>query len=141
MLDEGLELVTAVWSGARVEHAGEHYRVTGVRFGPTPVQQPLPVWVAAIWPAPRPLKRARRWQGVFPLGLPRPAAVPDLRAKVGDGKDIVVVADHHPAAEWERAGATWWLRDVAAGGPIGAVRQLIDAGPPRTPGAAENGPG
>ena len=103
-----------------MEHAGHHYRVTGVRFGPSPVQQPLPVWVAAIWPTVRPLKRARRWQGEFPIGLPGPDAVADLRQIFGGGKDIVVLADDHPASEWERAGATWWLRDVAAGGSFTA---------------------
>lgn len=140
MLDEGLELLTALWSGARVEHAGEHYRVTSIRFAPTPVQQPLPVWVAAIWPTTRPLQRARRWQGVFPLGLPGPKTVADVIATIGQGKDIVVLADHHPASEWDTAGATWWLRAIPAGGPISDLLALIDAGPPRTPGTAQGTP-
>jgi len=75
MLDEGLDLLAALWSGELVRHAGPYYRVEGVRFVPVPVQQPLPVWVAAIWPSRRPLRRASRWQGVVPLALPGPGAL------------------------------------------------------------------
>lgn len=131
MLDEGLDLVTALWSGAPVHHAGEHYRVDGVRFEPTPVQRPLPVWAAAIWPSRRPLQRAARWHGVFPLGLPGPGAVAEITRVVGRGKDIAVPADQHPAREWDKAGATWWLQRVPPDRPASDPEALIDAGPPR----------
>ena len=72
MLDEGLEVIDAAWSGAPVHHAGEYYRVDGITFHPVPVQRPLPVWVAATWPHQRPLRRAARWQGVVPERLPGP---------------------------------------------------------------------
>jgi alkanesulfonate monooxygenase SsuD/methylene tetrahydromethanopterin reductase-like flavin-dependent oxidoreductase (luciferase family) len=131
MLDEGLDLLAALWTGSTVHHAGAHYQLGGVRFAPTPVQKPLPVWVAAIWPHRRPFRRARRWQGVFPLGLPGPEAVADIAGTVGHDTDIVVVGDDHPAAEWAAAGAAWWLQRVEPDEPVDDLVALVDAGPPR----------
>jgi alkanesulfonate monooxygenase SsuD/methylene tetrahydromethanopterin reductase-like flavin-dependent oxidoreductase (luciferase family) len=130
MLDEGLELITALWSGAPVHHAGQYYRVGGIRFQPVPVQRPLPVWVAAVWPHPRPLRRAARWQGVFPARLPGPEALAEIIRVVGPGREIAIRADERPARDWARAGATWWLRSPEPGAAISDLEALIDGGPP-----------
>jgi alkanesulfonate monooxygenase SsuD/methylene tetrahydromethanopterin reductase-like flavin-dependent oxidoreductase (luciferase family) len=132
MLDEGLELISAAWSGAPVQHAGKHYLVDGVAFAPVPVQQPLPIWVGATWPHRRPLQRAARWQGVFPQRVPGPEALAVVRQVVGPDLDIAVASDDHPARDWATAGATWWLRGLPADAKIRAVEALIDAGPPDT---------
>jgi len=130
LLDEGLELIADLWSGAPVHHAGEHFRVDGVAFRPIPRQRPLPVWVAAVWPHRRPLRRAARWQGVFPARLPGPEALAEISRAVGPDRDIVVRADGRPARDWARAGATWWLRALPADGAVGEIEALIDGGPP-----------
>jgi alkanesulfonate monooxygenase SsuD/methylene tetrahydromethanopterin reductase-like flavin-dependent oxidoreductase (luciferase family) len=130
MLDEGLGLLSALWSGEPVHHTGEHYTVDGVRFQPTPIQRPLPIWVGAVWPSRRPLHRAARWQGVFPLALPGPKEVGEIRRIVGPGKDIAVEADDRPTKEWERNGVTWWLRRLPSDGSVRSLEALIDAGPP-----------
>ena len=68
MLDEGLEVLTGLWSGEPFSYHGEHYQITEARFLPVPLQQPrIPIWVAATWPNKRPFRRAARWDGVFPL--------------------------------------------------------------------------
>lgn len=131
MLDEGLELLSACWSGESVNHVGTHYRVEEIRLQPTPVQRPLPIWVGAIWPSRRPLHRAARWQGVFPLAMPGPEAVGKIRTAIGPEKDIAIEGDLRPPEEWEEHGATWWLRRLPQEGPLGHVEGLIDAGPPR----------
>lgn len=47
-LDEGLKVLTGLWSGERFSFSGEHYRVTDARFVPPPVQQPrIPIWVGS----------------------------------------------------------------------------------------------
>ena len=70
MLDESLEILAAAWSGELVHHRGEHYIVDGMRFLPRPVQRPgVPVWVAGYYGKRRPVRRAARHQGFFPLGL------------------------------------------------------------------------
>src|SRR4051794_9912329 len=68
LLDDGLEQVLAYWGGG---------------FEPRPVQQPrIPVWVASRWPNRRPLRRAARFDGVFPIDLPGPEALAELVAEV-----------------------------------------------------------
>ncbi len=68
MLDEGLELITGIWTGEPFGFAGDHYQMAESTFVPPPVQTPrVPVWVAATWPNRRPFRRAARWDGVFPL--------------------------------------------------------------------------
>jgi alkanesulfonate monooxygenase SsuD/methylene tetrahydromethanopterin reductase-like flavin-dependent oxidoreductase (luciferase family) len=70
MLDESLEVLAAAWSGEPVHHRGEHYTVDGMLFLPRPVQRPgVPVWVAGYYGKPRPMRRAARHQGFFPLEL------------------------------------------------------------------------
>jgi alkanesulfonate monooxygenase SsuD/methylene tetrahydromethanopterin reductase-like flavin-dependent oxidoreductase (luciferase family) len=131
MLDEALDLITALWSGQPIHHHGQHFQAEGVRFEPTPVQRPLPIWVGAVWPSHRPLRRAARWQGVFPLGLPGPEAVGEIRRSIGPVGEIAVEAGDYPSAEWERNGATWWFRRLPSDGSIGDLEGLIDVGPPR----------
>ena len=139
MLDEALDLLVAIWSGEPVHHTGTHYRVDGVRFLPRPVSRPrIPIWVAVVWPHRRPLARAARWDGVFPLEL----TPPDLRAllrDVGEHRrgpatpfDVVVVAtDQHAPAEWAAAGATWLLHRFEADADPEQVRRALAAGPPK----------
>jgi alkanesulfonate monooxygenase SsuD/methylene tetrahydromethanopterin reductase-like flavin-dependent oxidoreductase (luciferase family) len=68
LLDEGLAQLASYWQG---------------EFEPAPVQSPrIPVWVAARWPNRRPVRRAARWNGLFPIELPGPEALADLAAAV-----------------------------------------------------------
>ena len=129
MLDEGLEVIASLWAGEEMHHSGEHYTVEGVRFRPAPVQSPLPVWVAAVWPNRRPLRRAASWQGVVPLRLPGPEALEEVLSIIGPGKDVCVKGDGHPARSWEEAGATWMLHELERDWPVSRVEALLDIGP------------
>ncbi|MCX5264276.1 LLM class flavin-dependent oxidoreductase [Streptomyces sp. NBC_00199] len=81
MLDESLEILTAAWSGAPVHHRGPHYTVDGVSFLPRPVQRPgVPVWAAGFPGNVRPLRRAARHDGFFPVNLERPDQLADAVA-------------------------------------------------------------
>jgi alkanesulfonate monooxygenase SsuD/methylene tetrahydromethanopterin reductase-like flavin-dependent oxidoreductase (luciferase family) len=122
LLDQGLDRLTAYWGG---------------EFEPPPVQRPrIPVWVAGRWPKRRPLKRAARWDGFFPIELPGPDALAELteeiRARRGDHDpfDIVVDVEAGRAIEpWEAAGATWVLTSFESSPRLGEVRDAIAAGP------------
>jgi alkanesulfonate monooxygenase SsuD/methylene tetrahydromethanopterin reductase-like flavin-dependent oxidoreductase (luciferase family) len=116
LLDEGLERLDAYWRG---------------EFKPRPVQQPrIPVWVAARWPHRRPLARAARWDGLFPIDLPDPDALAQMAAEIapGDGYDLVVT---NPAGTdpdpWIEAGATWCLTGFGPQPTVAEVREAIDA--------------
>ena len=65
--------------GEPVHHRGEHYTVDGMRFLPRPVQRPgVPVWVAGFYGKPRPLRRAARHQGFFPVNLEHPEQLAEI---------------------------------------------------------------
>jgi alkanesulfonate monooxygenase SsuD/methylene tetrahydromethanopterin reductase-like flavin-dependent oxidoreductase (luciferase family) len=51
------------------QHEGQHFHLRDAHFLPAPVQTPrIPIWVGGFWPNKSPLRRAARWDGVFPLG-------------------------------------------------------------------------
>jgi alkanesulfonate monooxygenase SsuD/methylene tetrahydromethanopterin reductase-like flavin-dependent oxidoreductase (luciferase family) len=139
MLDEALEVVTALWSGDEVRHEGAHYIAGGVTFEPTPLQRPrVPVWVAGRWPYRKPLHRAARYDGYFPIDLEAPGQLAELVGELHErrtsGSPVDVVVEGWPGddpAPWAAEGATWWLVrfspfEVRAAG----VRRVIGTGPP-----------
>src|SRR5579875_1447387 len=81
LLDEGLAIVRAAWTGEPVTHDGPHHHLDGVTFLPTPLQPHVPVWVATERPRGRPVRRAAGCDGVFPVGLP-PEKAPELMAEI-----------------------------------------------------------
>jgi alkanesulfonate monooxygenase SsuD/methylene tetrahydromethanopterin reductase-like flavin-dependent oxidoreductase (luciferase family) len=123
LLDEGLEELSRYWAG---------------EFKPPPIQQPrIPVWVAGRWPNRRPLRRAARWDGFFPIDLTGPddlavfaEELAELRA--GESNPFDLVAEIDPGgdpAPWEAAGATWVLTSFDRRAALGEVRDAIEAGP------------
>jgi len=137
MLDEGLEVLTGLLSGHEVDYRGEHFTVDRVAYRPQPVQEHLPIWLAARWPNRRPLRRAARYDGVYVIDVtPADAAaavavIDEIRAGDLEGFDVVV---HDRAgadpAPWRVAGATWLLTtfDPFAVTPA-EVRSAIARGP------------
>ncbi len=114
LLDEGLETLAGYWDGGLL---------------PPPVQRPrIPVWVAARYPNRRPVRRAARWDGLFPIDLPGPEALAELVAEVParDGYDVIASvpldADLGP---WEEAGATWCLTEFGPSPTAAEVRAAI----------------
>jgi alkanesulfonate monooxygenase SsuD/methylene tetrahydromethanopterin reductase-like flavin-dependent oxidoreductase (luciferase family) len=139
ILDEGLEVLTALLSGNEVNHRGPHLTAAGVQFRPIPVRGHLPIWVAARWPNPRPLQRAARFDGVFVIDVTPPdlpkvvSSIAAARAAGVERFDVVVNDEVGADAEqWARAGATWLLtRFDQFTVDADVVRRAIAAGPPR----------
>ena len=143
MLDEGLAILTAAWSGEPVQHQGEHYTVDGMRFLPRPVQLPgVPVWVAGFYGKPKPLRRAARYQGFFPVNLEHPdqlaeivAELTALRRQAGrdpaESFDVVAaLPPHADSAPYRAAGATWWVVDFPGDAvSVDLVRAVIRGRP------------
>src|SRR6266699_998594 len=137
MLDESLEILTAAWSGRPVHHHGPHYTVDGIQFLPRPAQRPgVPVWAAGLAGNVKPLRRAARYQGFFPVNLGHadqlaeavaaiagldPAAPYDIAVGLPPGTD---------PAPYARAGATWWLPEFdPATVSLDQVRGVLRDGP------------
>jgi len=123
LLDQGLERLAEFWGG---------------EFEPPPVQRPrIPVWVASRWPNRRPLRRAARWDGLFPIELPGPDELAVLVAEVSalrDGEDgpfdfVVEVSAGEDLGPWEAAGATWVLNGFGPQPREAEVREQIEGGP------------
>ncbi len=124
LLDNGLARLSDFWAG---------------EFEPPPVQQPrIPIWVASRWPNRRPLRRAARWDGLFPIELPGPDAltvladeVRALRAPDAPGAfDLVIeIAAGEDVEPWVAAGATWVVTGFGSQPREADVRAAIDAGP------------
>jgi alkanesulfonate monooxygenase SsuD/methylene tetrahydromethanopterin reductase-like flavin-dependent oxidoreductase (luciferase family) len=144
MLDEGLEVVSALWSGERVTHEGEHFTARDVLQTPTPRQQPrIPVWCAAVWPNaapdPAPLRRAARWDGIVPVGSVDPDDASAIMAAVRQHRTAKTAFDFAlPSSAatpdaldaYAVAGVTWWLQSIAPFDDLAATRAVVDAGPP-----------
>jgi alkanesulfonate monooxygenase SsuD/methylene tetrahydromethanopterin reductase-like flavin-dependent oxidoreductase (luciferase family) len=131
MVDEGLEILTGLWSGEDFQYEGIHYHLKPTRFRPAPLQQPrIPIWVAGFWPNKRPLKRMARWDGMFPLFPPEGTpseqqerlrqTVAAVKALRNDQRPFdVIMTGTTPAntpeqnreytASFAQAGASWWL--------------------------------
>ena len=143
-LDEALDLISGLWSGRPTFH-GEHYDMdlsgrgdlatTGV-----PVQQPrLPIWVVGLWNRPKSMRRVTRVDGIVPQGVETPddyrEMVTWLREQgVGEDFDLIAEGEDQPpdvVQQWADAGANWWLEAAWSAEDQGAIRQKIDAGPPR----------
>jgi hypothetical protein len=76
------------------------------------------VWIAGFRGNARPIRRAARYDGFFPVNLEHPdqlaevvatvtALRPDSTAPFDFVVSLPVGVDPHP---WQQAGATWWLR-------------------------------
>lgn len=123
MLDEGLQILTGLWTGEPYEFRGAHYEMKPVVFRPMPVQKPrIPIWIAAMWPSKRPVRRAARWDGVAPIfysikddedSEPTPELVVELDEYVMQHRvidspfDIVIAGDLRQATDFAAAGVTW----------------------------------
>ena len=150
MLDEGLSILSGLWSGASVTHHGPHYAVEGLSLIPLPLQRPrIPIWIGGE-SAPA-LRRAARWDGwlaptTSPDGTPTMAKSPERIAEMAarvrrhrttDAPFEVAVDGYSEPGDptlpraYEAAGATWWLESIH--GMRGSLEEMlarVEAGPP-----------
>ena len=118
-LDEGLEVLTRLWTGETVNYEGKHYQISDATFLPTPIQ-PIPIWTAGYFPNKAPINRASHFQGMFPGqdGNLVPENIKTLRETIQSKRkddspfDIVVSGqtkdknDTSEVAQYKDAGAT-----------------------------------
>ncbi|WP_067847560.1 LLM class flavin-dependent oxidoreductase [Mycolicibacterium wolinskyi] len=137
-----------MWSGAAVDHHGEHFDVTIDGFAP-PVQRPrVPVWTAATHGASKPIARAAHWDGMICAAQYGLDVEPDdLREMVRGveqirgsttGFDVIRfgqtagAADIATVSACAEAGATWWMEYTFPKiTTLEATRERLHAGPPR----------
>ncbi len=147
-LDESLDILRGLWTGEPFSYNGKHYTINEVTYQ-KPYQKEIPVWVAGFLPAKRPLRRAARYNGVYPgRNFPDMFTVQDMGTVVDyiskhrdtmKGYDIVAGGETPNNPEegakvtqpWIQAGATWWSENINGWrGNLKEMRERIQAGPP-----------
>jgi alkanesulfonate monooxygenase SsuD/methylene tetrahydromethanopterin reductase-like flavin-dependent oxidoreductase (luciferase family) len=147
-LDESLEVLRLLLSGEDVDFDGERLHVHSTPFLPTPVQDPLPIWVAGRWPNRAPLARAARMQGCFPIfaGDPDFPDADDLagvraeltRLGAPEDYDLTITCKLRQLGPAERAkavataeghGVTWLLEGFVPGLSVAEFEAVAAAGP------------
>lgn len=153
MLDEGLRILTGLWSGERFKFQGKHFRVDETQFLPKPVQQPrIPIWIAGGWPRKPPFRRAARYDGVVPMTADieqplTPSHIEQIVTYVRKHRTVEapfevlqsgVTPGESAAQDWQivapyaAAGATWWVETVLPWKrPFEEARRRIRKGPLR----------
>ncbi len=153
LLDESLEIIQDLLSGNEVARAGRHFSIDTAPVLPVPVQDPVPFWAAVRWPNRKPLARAARLQGCFPIfagsgQLPPPPGAADLaelRAELAGlgaprSLDVAVRVSLHQLADAARpeaaaalaeAGVTWLLEAFAPGQDAAEIEAYVRSGPVR----------
>lgn len=123
-LDEGTELLCALWSGERVDFHGEHFVADGIVALPRPVQAPrIPLWFAARGDARKPVRRAARYEGLFPIEVDEQGLVSMLnvvRAERGDldGFDVMVAPSSKVRYDtFAEHSVTWAVASPPPGAP------------------------
>ncbi len=150
-LDEGLDILTGLWSGKLFSYQGKHYQVREVCFLPPPLQQPrIPIWACGAWSKRKaPFRRAARLDGVIAINgsdedrAILPNEIRDIQSYMKTERannepfDIVVILwsdgrDEEAAAQYRDAGVTWWLEDLSQErfSSIDEARQRLRKGPP-----------
>ncbi|MHA2085634.1 MAG: LLM class flavin-dependent oxidoreductase, partial [Candidatus Thorarchaeota archaeon] len=152
MLDEGLDIITGLWSGEKFSYKGKHYQLEEMTFLPKPKQKTgIPIWVGGGYPHKAPFRRAARYDGVAPINSNFPDFLEPghlkhvlkiIKAERGNMKDYEVVisaettgtdstSDRETIESWVEAGATCWLENInGMRAQLDELRERIRAGPP-----------
>lgn len=155
LLDEGLEIITGLWSGQPFSYHGRHYHVDEMTFLPPPVQKPrIPIWVVGAWPRTKSMQRVLRYDGLLPTkinpdgsgGMVTPDDIRAMKAYIAQHRtqttpfDIVwegeTPGDDRNASRaivkpYVDAGITWWMESRWTVEDIDVIHTRIRQGPPR----------
>ncbi len=137
-LDEGLSVITDLLDGGTVHHRGPWFTADGVDLGaPGGPRGRPPIWCAARGDARRPVRRAARYEGLFPIDLDHDRYQRMLElvsAERGDldGFDVCLTTPGgQDPPSWADGRTTWLLQQFPALPDADRVAAVIEAGPPR----------
>lgn len=146
MLEEGLDVIRAMWSGTALAHHGSY--AVDLPAGPPEPYRP-PIWMASSTGAPSVLARAVTCDGIFHNPPDRelpPEQVAELmtslrKAGLVEDRPFDIVIRGNASAAWPEpksvdlgalaeAGATWWMESLIHLDPLELSLEVVDAGPP-----------
>jgi hypothetical protein len=159
LLDEGLQILTGLWSGVPFQHSGKHYQVNlkddFFQPAPPPVQKSrIPIWVVGAWPRTKSMRRALRYDGLLPnvmgeddkvrMGSPTPDEIRQMKEYITvnrhqDTPFDIVIEGQTPGNDLEKAGAivnsyrtagaTWWIEALWGEPDLERVISRVKQGP------------
>jgi alkanesulfonate monooxygenase SsuD/methylene tetrahydromethanopterin reductase-like flavin-dependent oxidoreductase (luciferase family) len=150
LLDESLDVLLAFLAGNEVTYHGKHLAIDSPPLLPKPVQDPVPVWAACRWPHRKPLARAARLQGCFPIfggtgplsyGSAEVTAVRAALSSLGASRShqLVVCGATRRVSPSERdafiagmreSGVDWLLESFSPGVTPAEIEAIVAAPPP-----------
>lgn len=150
LLDESLDVLLALLSGNEASYHGNRLRVDCPPLLPKAIQDPVPVWAGCVWPNRKPLRRAARVQGCFPIfggtgplafGPAEVGAVRRELARLGAPRshEMVVCGATRTVTPAERedfiagmreASVDWLLESFGPGTAVAEVETVVRASPP-----------
>jgi alkanesulfonate monooxygenase SsuD/methylene tetrahydromethanopterin reductase-like flavin-dependent oxidoreductase (luciferase family) len=137
ILDDGLAVLDGLMRGDAVSHHGPHFNVEA-QLRPRPVQSPRPrIFVAGVYPHRKPLARALKWDGFFPISYPELMTPEQIKTYLDpvqrpDNWDVyATLTPGHSVADFEAAGVTWLVEGVwPLGDWVPEIAERIRSGPP-----------
>jgi len=151
LLDEGIAVLTGLWTGKPFSFSGEHYQVSEMTMLPPPVQSPrIPIWVPGVWQKPKSMERALKWDGIIPqkhksMSRMTASEIRELKQFIDEHRqqsspfDIIAGGETSGSNRagaikkvrpFMKAGATWWLESKWTFS-FDELRARIKQGPPR----------
>jgi alkanesulfonate monooxygenase SsuD/methylene tetrahydromethanopterin reductase-like flavin-dependent oxidoreductase (luciferase family) len=153
-LDEGLEILTGLWTTDQFSFTGEHYTLNQITLQARPLQSPrIPLWTVGGWPRRAPFRRAARWDGVCVKSVYHETytriSLDDFRTclayvhahRAQDTPFEVIIGGETPpdrqagidiVQPFQQAGATWWIDEgYSYTSEPEKFRARILSGPPR----------
>ena len=104
--EEGLEILSRLWSEEKVTMQGEYFQLEDASISPRPVQQPLPLWVGGS--AEQAIKRTAKWGTGWQAGIESPEEVAPVIAAIKERTqdfDRTIDEDHFGAGFGFRFGS------------------------------------
>jgi alkanesulfonate monooxygenase SsuD/methylene tetrahydromethanopterin reductase-like flavin-dependent oxidoreductase (luciferase family) len=161
MLEESIHILTQMHQSRPFDFDGKHYQVRLSQVDPmhypppTPQQPRVPIWIPAIWPRMKNVRRALLCDGVFPQKMNKEGALVEITpeevramretlcALRPEGAPLEVIVEGKTAGmaptvaaemlrQWQDAGVTWFVESTWELDPE-ALRKRIEAGPPAGP--------
>ena len=140
VMSEMVPLLRELWTGDVVDHDGERFHLKQVQVTPTPMQDPLEIWLSGQVPSA--LRRCGELGEGWMPGLVRPHEAAAMRAQIEDaaaaagremdpehyGVNLFYVTDEPPAEMVERLAARRKDGDIEGLIPVGmdGIRARVD---------------
>jgi hypothetical protein len=159
MLDEAIDILTRLHQREQFDYDGKHYQLKlslmeTMHYPPATLQQPrVPIWIPAVWPRMKSMRRVLKCDGLLPQKMDAegkfcevtPADVAEMKAFIAANRpldtpfEIVVegktstlsqAAKEDKLAQWRGAGITWWIESMWEVAEKD-VESVIEQGPPK----------